>query len=381
MGKRNMNLKTNPMTPKQPEIILGHDYLIQMGGAEKVVASMHRAWPEAPIYVSATDYGKLLPDFRDADIRNTWMQKLPGINTHFKKLFPVYPFAFKSLGVLDADAAVVSSSGFAKWLRFTPRTQTFCYCHTPPRFFWQTEHYLKNEVSSGLVKAMAKVFIPPLRRSDYRAAQKVTHFIANSECVQARIKEFYGRESVVIYPAVEVHRFDVQEKHDGFYLILSRLVSYKGIDRAVAAFAKSGKRLVIAGSGPDRARLEKLAGGAGNIEFRGRVEDAEVKRLIETCYAFVFPGLEDFGITPVEAQAAGKPVLAYGDGGALETVIPGETGIFFKDPEPEALNAIVAEFERIKWNPARIRANAERFAEEKFITAMKALVDEKLRTV
>ena len=381
MEKMIKNLKTNSMTPKQPEIILGHDYLIQMGGAEKVVASMHRAWPEAPIYVSATDYGKLLPDFRDADIRNTWMQKLPGINSHFKKLFPVYPFAFKSLGVLDANAAVVSSSGFAKWLRFTPRTQTFCYCHTPPRFFWQTEHYLKNEVSSGLVKAMAKVFIPPLRRSDYRAAQKVTHFIANSECVQARIKEFYGRESVVIYPAVEVHRFDVQEKNDGFYLILSRLVSYKGIDRAVAAFAKSGKRLVIAGSGPDRARLEKLAGGAGNIEFRGRVEDTEVKRLIETCYAFVFPGLEDFGITPVEAQAAGKPVLAYGDGGALETVIPGETGLFFRDPEPEAINAVVAEFERIEWNPARIRANAERFAEEKFITAMKALVDEKLRTV
>ena len=381
MEKMIKNLKTNSMTPKQPEIILGHDYLIQMGGAEKVVASMHRAWPEAPIYVSATDYGKLLPDFRDADIRNTWMQKLPGMNSHFKKLFPVYPFAFKSLGVLDANAAVVSSSGFAKWLRFTPRTQTFCYCHTPPRFFWQTEHYLKNEVSSGLVKAMAKVFIPPLRRSDYRAAQKVTHFIANSECVQARIKEFYGRESVVIYPAVEVHRFDVQEKNDGFYLILSRLVSYKGIDRAVAAFAKSGKRLVIAGSGPDRARLEKLAGGAGNIEFRGRVEDTEVKRLIETCYAFVFPGLEDFGITPVEAQAAGKPVLAYGDGGALETVIPGETGLFFRDPEPEAINAVVAEFERIEWNPARIRANAERFAEEKFITAMKALVDEKLRTV
>ncbi len=367
------------MTQKQPEIILGHDYLIQMGGAEKVVASLHRAWPNAPLYVSATDYSKLLPDFRTADIHNTWMQKLPGINTHFKKLFPIYPFAFKSLGKLDADAAVVSSSGFAKWMRFTPRTQVFCYCHTPPRFFWQTEDYLRNEVSSRLVKAVAKVFIPLLRRSDYKAAQRVTHFIANSECVQARIKKFYGRESVVIYPAVEVHRFDVQTDNDGFYLILSRLVSYKGIDRAVAAFAKSGKRLVIAGSGPDRERLEKLAAGAGNIEFRGRISDDEVKRLIERCYAFVFPGLEDFGITPVEAQAAGKPVLAYGDGGALETVIPGETGLFFKDPAPDAINAVVEEFERITWNPARIRANAERFAEEKFITAMKSLVEEKLR--
>ena len=362
----------NTMTQTPPKIILGHDYLIQMGGAEKVVASLHRAWPKAP------DYEKLLPDFRDAEIHNTWMQHIPRINSQFKKLFPVYPFAFKSLGTLDADAAVVSSSGFAKWMRFTPRTQLFCYCHTPPRFFWQTEHYLKDEISSGLVKAMAKVFIPPLRRSDYRAAQKVTHFIANSECVQARIKQFYGRESVVIYPAVEVHRFDVQTSDDGFYLILSRLVSYKGIDRAVAAFAKSGKRLVIAGSGPDRARLEKLAAGAGNIEFKGRVSDAELKHLIERCYAFVFPGLEDFGITPVEAQAAGKPVLAYGDGGALETVVPGETGLFFKDPAPDAINAVVEQFERIQWNPARIRANAERFSEDKFICAMKTLVASKL---
>ena len=144
---------------------------------------------------------------------------------------------------------------------------------------------------------------------------------------------------------------------------------------------KNGKRLVIAGSGPDRARLEKLAGGARNIEFKGRVEDSEVKQLIERCYAFVFPGLEDFGITPVEAQAAGKPVLAYGDGGALETVVPGETGLFFTDPEPDAINAVVEQFERIQWNPQRIRANAERFAEEKFIHAMKDLVAKQLGSV
>ena len=359
-------------------VILAHDYLIQMGGAERLFASMHRAWPGARVYVSATDYDHLLPDFEDAQIHNSWMQRMPGIRVHYKKLFPLYPFAFKSFGRLDADVAVVSSSGFSKWLRFTPRTRVFCYCHTPPRFFWQTEHYLRNEVRSELFKACIRLFVMWLRPSDYACAEKVHHFIANSNNVKNRIREFYGRDSVVIYPPVEVHRFRVTPRHEGYYLILSRLVSYKGIDRAVAAFLKSGKRLVIAGGGPDRARLEQLAGGAANIEFRGRVEDAEAIKLIENCRAFVLPGSEDFGITPLEAQAAGKPVLAFGDGGALETVVDGETGVLFTDPTPNGINAAVARLESISWDPDRIRRHAERFAEPNFIAAMRNYIREQM---
>ena len=363
---------------EQAHVILAHDYLIQMGGAERLFASMHRAWPAAPVYVSATDYNHLLPDFNEAEIHNTWMQRLPGIRTHYKKLFPVYPFAFKSFGRLDADAAVVSSSGFSKWLRFTPRTRVFCYCHTPPRFFWQTEQYLRNELQSELFKACVRLFVMWLRPSDYACAGKVHHFIANSNNVKNRIREFYGRDSVVIYPPVEVHRFRVTPRHEGYYLILSRLVSYKGIDRAVAAFLMNGKRLVIAGGGPDRARLEQLAGGAANIEFPGRVEDAEAMKLIENCRAFVLPGSEDFGITPLEAQSAGKPVLAFGDGGALETVVDGETGVMFTDPSPEGINAAVARLESISWDPGRIRRHAERFDEPNFIAAMQNYVREQL---
>lgn len=370
-------LSVNSAT-EDDRVLLAHDYLIQMGGAERLFASLHRAWPKAPIYVSATDYDGLLPDFNGAEIHNTWMQRLPGIRTHYKKLFPVYPVAFTSFGRLDAAAAVVSSSGFSKWLRFTPGTRVFCYCHTPPRFFWQTEHYLKNEVRSELFKACVRIFVMWLRPSDYACAEKVHHFIANSNNVKNRIREFYGRDSVVIYPPVEVHRFRVTPHHEGYYFILSRLVSYKGIDRAIEAFVRNGRRLVIAGGGPDRVRLERLAGGAANIEFRGRVADAEAISLTENCRAFVLPGSEDFGITPLEAQAAGKPVLAFGDGGALETVVDGQTGVLFTDPSPEGINAAVARLESITWEPGLIRKHAERFAEPNFIAAMQNYVREQL---
>lgn len=364
----------SPLDDKR--IILAHDYLIQMGGAERVMASLHQAFPQAPIYVSATDYARLLSEFHGAEILNTWMQHIPGINTHFKKFFPVYPFAFKSLGCIDADLAIVSSSGFAKWLQFTERTKVFCYCHTPPRFFWQTDHYLANEVQSAALRGVAKLFIPWLRASDYRAAQKIDFFIANSKCVQERIRTCYGRTSVVIYPPVEVDRFEVCKRSEGYYLIVSRLVSYKGIDRAVRAFSECRKRLIVVGDGPDRARLQALAGST--VQFKGHVSDAEVKRYLENCYAFVFPGLEDFGITAVEAQAAGKPVLAFGAGGALETIVDGATGLFFYGAEILAIKQAIERFEQIHWDRHAIRANAEQFASGRFIAAMRELIESTL---
>ena len=362
--------------PALGRVVLAHDYLIQMGGAERVVATLHRMFPAAPIYTSATDRARLLPDFRYARIVNTWMQTLPGIRTHFKKFFPIYSFAFHSLGRVDADVAIVSSSGFAKWLRYTDRTRVFCYCHTPPRFFWQPETYLQFEISNPMLKAAAKTIIPWLRRSDYEAAQDVDHFIANSNCVRDRIRECYGRESTVIYPPVEVERFQVQTANEGYALVLSRLVAYKSIDRAVRAYTASGRRLIVVGDGPDRARLEAMAGPS--VEFKGRASDADVTRYMSGCSAFVFPGLEDFGITPVEAQACGKPVLAFGGGGALETVIDGVTGMFFHDPSPEAMNAVIDRMERTSWDPHAIRAHAEQFDERHFMSNLRNFIAAKL---
>ncbi|MEM7600297.1 MAG: glycosyltransferase, partial [Verrucomicrobiota bacterium] len=340
----------------------------QMGGAERVVAVMAKAAPEAEIITSATKYDTLFPEFRDKAIENTWMQRIPGVENHFKALFPLYPFAFKALGRRDARLVWMSSSGFAKWANFTETTPVFCYCHTPPRFFWQPDTYLPHEVANPAIRILVEKMLPFFREWDYRAAQKVTYFIANSTTVQRRIKEYYGRESVVIHPPVDVDRFTVAKTSEDFYLVVSRLVGYKGIDRAVEGLSRLGKRLIVIGDGPDRARLESLAGPT--VEFKGRLSDEDVTWHMQNCYAFVFPGLEDFGITPVEAQASGKPVLAFGEGGALETVEPGVTGLFFSEPSAEGLADIVPEFESLTWDPSRIRANAERFSEDVFLGKM-----------
>ncbi|KAF0095839.1 MAG: group 1 glycosyl transferase [Puniceicoccaceae bacterium 5H] len=351
-----------------------HDYLIQMGGAERVVALMAEAFPEAEILTSATQYETLFPEFNGRTIRNSWMQHLPGINTHFKKFFPLYPWAFRSLGTVQDDLVWMSSSGFAKWTDFAPETPVFCYCHTPPRFFWQPDNYLPYEVPNKALQYVVRGMIPSLRQSDYRAAQRMTHLIANSRTVQDRIKQFYHRDSVVIHPPVDVERFTVSHHSEDFYLIVSRLVGYKGLDRAVVGLSKLGKRLVVIGSGPDKARLQSLAGPT--VEFKGRLSDEEVTWHMQNCYAFVFPGLEDFGITPVEAQASGKPVLAFGGGGALETVQPGVSGMFFYEGTADSLAAAVPEFERQSWDPDTIRANAEQFSEQAFLDKMIGLMEQ-----
>jgi glycosyltransferase involved in cell wall biosynthesis len=349
-----------------------HDYLIQMGGAERVVAAMVDAFPEAPIYTSVTDYEHLLPEFLGRNIRNSWMQYLPSVRRGFKKFFPLYPFAFRSMPRIEADVVWISSSGFAKWIRTTRGTATVCYCHTPPRFFWQPERYLEFEVGSGIVQETLSPLLAFLREWDLLCAQRVDHFVANSRCVQDRIRHFYRRESIIIHPPVNVERFAVTPRGRDYYLVLSRLVGYKRIDLAVRAFNQLGKKLVIVGDGPDRSRLQALAGS--NISFLGRLTDSETKRYLEGCRGLIFPGLEDFGIAPVEAQACGRPVIAFAGGGALETVIDGESGVLFDDRSPESLAGAVQRFEKITWDAEIIRANAERFSREVFLERMTAVL-------
>jgi glycosyltransferase involved in cell wall biosynthesis len=351
-----------------------HDYLIQMGGAERVVAAMTEAFPEATIYTGATDYKHLLPEFLGKDICNTWMNLLPGIRRHFKKLFPLYPFAFRSLPRVDADIVWISSSGFAKWVRVTESAKTVCYCYTPPRFFWSPDAYLNRELKGSLLKTTAAVFLGVLRSWDFQCAQRIGQFVAISRCVQQRILDCYGRSSVVVYPPVNVDRFSVGSRGGDYYLVLSRLVGYKRIDLAVRAFNQLGERLVIIGEGPDRARLEELAGPT--ISFLGRVNDSEVKRYLENCRGLVFPGSDDFGIAPVEAQACGRPAIAFAGGGALETVIDGETGILFREPSSGSLADAVRRAETTTWCPEIIRANAERFSREVFLERMGTVLRE-----
>lgn len=362
-----------------PDLVLVHDYLIQMGGAEKVVEVMAEAWPEAPIYTSATLGEGLFPAFRTPRVRNSWMQHLPGMLRLHKKLFFLYPFAFRSLRLPAARLAWISSSGFSKWIRKPRGTKFLCYCHTPPRYFWNPDEYLENEIRHPLLRRFVRLLMPLFRWSDLRQSRKIDLFLANSQNVRRRIRECYGRNSVVVYPPVDVERFQVGERSEDFYLIVSRLVAYKRIDLAVEAFTRLGKRLVIIGDGPDRPRLEAMAGPT--VEFLGRAPDEVVIEQMRSCRGYVFPGSEDFGIVPVEAQACGKPVVAFREGGALETVVEGETGVFFDRPDPEALSEAVRELEAREWDPWRIRRHSERFSTARYLEETRALLERVAQSV
>lgn len=349
-----------------------HDYLIQMGGAERVVATMAEAFPQAPIYTSATDRDHLLPEFQGREIINSWADRLPGVQKSFKKFFPLYPFAFRSFKPVDADVAWISSSGFAKWIRVKANAKTICYCHTPPRFFWNSDGYVAAELGESVAGRSAKVLLSLLRHWDHACAQQIDRFVANSRCVQERIWECYGRPSTVIHPPVDVDRFSAVRDPENYYVVLSRLIGYKRIDLAIEALNRLGERLIIIGDGPDRSRLEALAGPS--ISFLGQVSDREINRYLERCRALIFPGLEDFGIAAVEAQACGRPVIAFAAGGALETVIPGETGWLFHEQTVDALVEAVLRSKAVNWSAERIRANALNFSRDIFIDKMRAVI-------
>ncbi len=274
------------------------------------------------------------------------------------------------------DLVISDSSAFAKGVMTRPETLHLCYCHTPMRWAWNYEDYVERERLGRLARAVLPRFITRLRQWDYVTAARVDYFVANSPTVMARIAKYYRRESVYIPPPVETSRFNVSQDHDDYFLIVSRLVPYKRIDLAVEAFSALGLPLRIIGSGRDEKRLRKLA--AKNVTFLGRLPDDQVRVQMSRCRAFVFPGEEDFGITPVEAQACGRPVIAFGAGGALATVRDGETGVFFREQTAAALADAVRGFRDEQFDSARIRRHAEEFDTARFARRFLRFVDEKL---
>ena len=360
------------------KLALAHDYLIQMGGGERVVAAMHTAHPQAPIYTSAVDRPGLFAAFHDAEIRTSWMQSLPFItdHTHFKKYFALYPLAFHSMRPSEADIAWISCSTFAKFLKFPPATRTVCYLHNTTRFLWQTDEYLDHEVKPGPTNSLVRRFLPAMREADRAATSAMDVLIANSENVRQRIRRCYSLDAVVINPPVETQRFTVSTQDDGYYLIVSRLLGYKQIDLAIRAFNANGKRLVIIGAGPYLPKLRALA--SQTIEFAGRLSDEATTEHYARCRALILPGEEDFGITPVEAMACGKPVIAFGRGGALETVIDTETGLLFHEPSVESLLDAITRCESAAWNPHAIRQHALRFSRAAFLEKTNHLLSKTL---
>lgn len=351
-------------------IALVHDWLNQLGGAENVLEELVALFPGAPLYTSIYAADRMPPAYRQWDIRTTFMQWIPGVAAHHQAYLPVYPFAFGATDLSNYDIVISNKSGFCHGVqtaRGRRKALHVCYCLTPTRYLWLFDYYREREQLGGAVSAILQPVLALLRQWDWAAAHRVDHFIAISTTVQQRVKSIYSRESVVIHPPVNTTFFtpDPHNRQGDYFLIVGRLIPYKRIDLAVQAFNQlPHEKLVIVGSGRDLAALRAQAGP--NITFLGRQPNEHVRELMRGCKAFLFPGLEDFGIAPVEAMACGRPVIAYGAGGALDTVVPGVTGELFAEQTYESLLATLEHFDAAAYDPAACRARAEQFGAANF---------------
>lgn len=362
------------------KVALIHDHLAQAGGAEKVLKVLAEMFPEAPIYTLLYEKKNVDKNFAGRQIETSIIQRLPGGVRHYKWYLFFMPMAVEFFDLRNFDLVISDASAFAKGVITTPDTLHICYCHTPTRYLWSDAHQYLNELKyNKWLKKIISLTLGRLRLWDFVAAQRVDFFVANSETVQKRINKYYRRDSEIIYPPVETNKFKLadlsqQRKEDRYFLLGCRLAPYKRADIVVQAFKALGPnfRLKIFGDGLDLPRLRYLAGDADNIEFLGRVSEEKKVDLYAQALAFINPQEEDFGITAVEAMAAGRPVLAYRRGGVTETVIENETGLFFDEQTPEALMSLLRKFvgdldsgQKV-WDSQLIRQHAEQYSVEKF---------------
>lgn len=350
----------------QSKIALVHDDFIQWGGAERMLKALADLWPEAPIYTLFYDRRVLPTEFPIERLRASCLQKtIRFTNLLYRPLFWLHPIIFESFDLSSYEIVISNTSRFAKSVVTHSEATHICYCQTPPRFLWL------NKTTNPILAPLLSY----LRVHDYVAAQRVDHFVANSQNVAGRIQRYYGREAAVIYPFVELGHFeqglfeeDEHPRHkpekEEYFLIVSRLSPQKRVDLAIEAFNKLGWPLIVIGVGPESGRYQKMA--KPNIRFLGYLSDQEVTRYYLGCQAFIYPQEEDFGITALEAQAAGKPVIAYARGGALETIIDGQTGLFFKAQTKEALIETLHRFRSLNFTAEACRRQAETFTQERF---------------
>jgi len=355
-------------------VALVHDYLVQgLRGAERVLAVLHEMWPEAPVYTLVHDPEAMGPEFADWDIRPSFLQRLPGGVRHYQKLIALMPAAIERLRLEPYDLIISDSSAWTKSARQREGAVHVCYCHSPARFLWHwSEEYVGSLPANVLVKGLARAIIPGLRRWDKRTAQRPTHLLANSGAVRERILRYWERDAEVIHPSVDTSSFLPEDSDEEYYLAVSALNAYKKVDLAVQAFTELGRPLVVIGDGPLRRQIEQLAGPT--VRLLGKVSEEELRHRYARCRAFVMPQEEDFGLAPVEAMSAGRPVIAYGAGGALETVVADETGVFFQEQTPASLGEAVRRFESLTFTKARCRQRALEFDTERFKERFRAYV-------
>lgn len=357
-------------------VALVHDFLLDLRGAERVLLELCAMYPEADIFTAVYDARGTQGRFEDRNVITSSLQRLRPTASNFRPLLPFYPGAIERLDLRGYDLVISSSSAWAHGVIPDERAVHVCYCHNPFRYAWN-EREATLAARGPILRAPLAQVLRRWRQWDFIAAQRVDSYVANSQTTRQRIERYFAREATVLHPPVEIGRFGPGPVGD-HYLVLSELMAHKRIDVAIEAFNRLGLPLVIAGNGPDARRLQRLAGPT--VRFAGRVSDEEAARLLQGARALVVCATEEFGIAAVEAQAAGRPVIALRSGGLIETVVEGETGVFFENPDPEALVAALEETDPMGFSPRLCIEQARRFGPGRFRERFTAVVDDALRS-
>lgn len=359
---------------KQYKTAIVHDWFCNMGGGDKVAEIFLDIMPDSPIYTSCYLEKSLTPKLKSADIRASYLQKyINQKKDNHQKFLPFMPSAFESFDMSEYDIVLSSSSCCAKGIITRPETIHICYCHTPMRYAWEY-FYEYTEAMKPLKRKMINYMMNYMRIWDAVSANRVDYFIANSHNVAGRIRKHYRRDAAVVHPPIDTDYFVPGEKEGDFYLCVSRLVKYKKIDLAVEACNRLHVPLIVIGQGAEYERLRSMAGST--VQILGRQPDEVIREYYQRCKAFLFPGEEDFGMTPLEVQSCGRPVIAYAGGGALETVVDGRTGVLFKEQTAESLMNAIEKMNQIKFEKAALRAHAKKFGKQRFLEEMQKQICE-----
>jgi glycosyltransferase involved in cell wall biosynthesis len=357
-------------------VALIQDWLTGMRGGEKVLAALGGIFPAADIFTLFYQPDRVSDGINSHRVFASPLNRLPGVLRYYRNLLPLMPRAIESFDLRGYDLAISSSHAVAKGVRVPAGVPHICYCHTPMRYLWAaSSDYFQVDFGSIVKRPALGMFAPWLRRWDVRASRSVTQFLANSENVRSRIADAYGRDARVVYPPVDTDFFTPDPRRpaaEDYYLVVSALEPYKRIDLAIRATRRLGRRLIVAGRGSQARALQRIAGR--DVEFTGWIDDQQLRELYRGCRALLFPGLEDFGMCPVEAQACGRPVIAYGRGGALESIHDRVTGLFFAEQTVESLVEAMETFEILPFDPTAARRNSLRFSQANFEMGIRASV-------
>lgn len=354
------------MSLRKAKIALVFDWMTNNGGAEKVNLALHKMFPNAPIFASIFNTNEI-KGFDKAAITTSFIQKLPFAKTKHQIYLNMMPYAYELFDLSSYDIVISSSHSCAKGVITKPETMHICYCHTPMRYAWDNwQSYIRDYKMNCFLKDIAKKSLHKIRIWDRLSADRVDHFIANSEITKKRIEKYYRKSSEVIHPMIESKKFQISKETKGYFLAVGRLIPYKKFDLIIETFNQIGLPLKIVGDGISARELVHKA--HSNIQFLGNVDDRSLQKLYSECEALIFPQIEDFGITPLEAMASGRPVIAFNEGGARDTIIDGKTGIFFEKQDSLHLKAAIEHYqkERRKFDPQFIKKHAENFGTEIF---------------